>query len=187
MSNLLEKNERILCIYEGTRLLSISYCNRKLNELVHQETLAHSCCLHDGANSEIEELTDKISNYSRIKGILMKNYSEVDEDALVQFITDEMVSKIKKSGYPNVTVWFKHVNKNTVEIIVSDDIFSTEITFSKKVYDESWEYNEEYDGYLDTAQKVCYYEPTTFLREIASTMKANIESQTNRTVSVSVF
>ena len=51
-------------------------------------------------------------------------------------------------------------------------------------YDTEREDNEEYDGYLDTARYVCIVKPTSFLEEIVSTMKTNIENETNRIVSV---
>ena len=135
-------------------------------------------------DSGLKKLKDEISYYSQIRERLMKEHSKVTDDTFIRFITDEMTTKIKESANLNVTVWFSHVDQHTVEVRIKDEIFSTEITFSKKVYDESFEDNEEYDGYLDTARYVCIVKPTSFLEEIVSTMKTNIENQTNRIVSV---
>lgn len=171
----------ILTIYKGTTLLSASYCERQLEELNEKYTLAHIRGYDVTMETfekepELQELANKISYYTDMLKKLESDFGKMDEDELIEFITNEMVKKIKQASSIKVSIEHSHVSQYTVMFSI-DKIFSTEATFKNKVYEHVWEPNEEYDGYLDTAKEICVPTETAFLKKIISKMKGVLNNK----------
>lgn len=170
-------------IYEGNTLLSISHCSRKIEEIDNKRTLAYDDFKRD---PEFERLSEILLIYKRIMKSLLENKAEIKNDEqLISFIVEQMVLKIKEAEKEEVSISFSFVSEYTVEIKV-DNIFSTEMTLTEKVYNQEWDFNDEYDGYHDTAEYISTTTTTSFLEEVASGIKNDIESKLPE-VSVSVI
>jgi len=170
-----------LAIYEGTTLLSISYCDRKLNKLREKETL-ESMRGYDvtigtlNRDKKLKELADSIEYYREVIEKLKKSIENVNDDEIIKFIIDQMIINIKKAERTKVSISFSYVSKYTVEVRV-DNIFSTEVTFKRKAYEKHYYPNENYDGYNDTAEFVFDTTETSFLKEIISTVRKEINDK----------
>ena len=171
----------ILAIYKGTTLLSISYCNRKLKELNEKYTLEHireyDITLETLEKDEaLNALTKSISYYNDIIERLENNFANIEDDDLIKFVIEQIIFKIKESKLNKVSLSFYYVSEYTVEIRI-DNVFSTELTLKKKVYENSYELNEHYDGYNDTSKFVSIATATSFLKETISTVKKAITEE----------
>ena len=166
-----------LAIYNGTTLLSISYCNRKLVDLDKQYNLA-SIREHDISpeDPELKKLNEGILYYKDIIAELKDNFASMEDDELINFVIDQIVFKIKESKLTKTSISFSCVSEYTVEITITN-VFSTELTFKKKVYEISSEPNDDYDGYLDTAKFISVSRKTSYLDEIIFTIKKSISNQ----------
>ena len=166
-----------LAIYNGTTLLSISYCNRKLVDLEKQYN-STSIRGHDVSpeDPELKKLSESILYYSDIIAELKNNFASMEDDELINFVIDQIVLKIKESKLTKASISFSCVSEYTVEITITN-VFSTELTFKKKVYEISSEPNDDYDGYLDTAKCTSVSRKTSYLDEIIFTIKKSISNQ----------
>lgn len=171
----------ILTIYQGTRLLSVSYCNRKLEELEQKNTLSHirEYDVTLGTlekDEELKALAKSISYYRDIIERLKESFSNLTDEELINFVIEQMVSKIKESKLSKVSISFSHVSKYTIEIKINN-VFTTELTFKNKVYKEISYPNEHYDGYNDTAEFIVSTVETPFLKEVISTINTSINEK----------
>ena len=166
-----------LAIYNGTTLLSISYCNRKLVDLEKQYN-STSIRGHDISpeDPELKKLSESILYYSDIIAELKNNFASMEDNELINFVIDQIVLKIKESKLTKASISFSCVSEYTVEITIAN-VFSTELTFKKKVYEISSEPNDDYDGYLDTAKSISVSTKTSYLNEIISTIKKAINDK----------
>ena len=168
---------KILTIYEGTTLLSISYCNRMLDELNKKNTLAHIREFDvTKEDPKIDSLRKKISHYGDIVEELKKNFANIEDNDLINFVVDQMILKIKESKLTKISISFCYINEYTVQITI-DNIFSTELTFKSKVYEASSCPNEHYDGYNDKNEYISTITQTSFFEEITSTIKKAINDE----------
>lgn len=181
----------VRAIYKGNTMLSISYCSRKLEELEKKNTMAHICGYDVTQetfekNPELQKLSELILHYRDIMKALLENKAEIKNDEqLISFIVEQIVLKIKEAEKEEVSISFSFVSEYTAEIKV-DNIFSTEMTLTEKVYNQEWDFNDEYDGYHDTAEYISTTTTTSFLEDVASSIKNDIDSKLPE-VSVSVI
>lgn len=156
-------------IYEKDTLLSITYCHRKIRELRRKENTHISGGLEYLYRKEIESICKDISYYRNVIERLSATLKELDDDARIDLITNEMASKIRKSHKSKIKVSFADVSDFacTVKVEVFG-VFSTELSFKQMLFEKEWEYNEHYDGYHDLCEYVYHTIATDFLKEIVS-------------------
>ncbi len=129
--------------YEGARLLSISYCERKIEEF--NSALFDSG--YKGFSEDDERVKypkQQISKYTNMLSKLRSYLGKLDADGLCNVIIEEVAKKSKKCGGSKLLVTFSYVDVCTMEILVGN-IFSTEISSSKQLYEKSKLLNKFYE------------------------------------------
>ena len=96
-----------------------------------------------------------------------------------------MALKIDENAINEVTIKFSCASEYTVEIKI-EDVFTTELTFKEKVYDERCYPNEDYDGYSDTARYIYVNEKTKFFNTIIESIKNELEKKLELKIDVVV-
>ena len=171
----------ILTIYEGITLVSSSYCKRKLEELEERNTLAH-IQVSDGAmqayskTDEYYVLTRSIGRYRDVLSSLNNCFKNLSNEEIIDYVTTQMALKIKEKAITKVTIEVFHESEYTVEFRINN-VFSTEVTFKEKVYEEGYYPNDEYDGYNDTAKYIRYAKKTDFLNNAIEGIKNELQKK----------
>lgn len=158
-------------------LPSITYYARKLNELESRVDLLR--CRDFKKYSDIEEinsLNEQISYYRNLMTDLQNSLKKLDVDELLNFIAGKMSIEIRKAHVNKIHILFSYVSDYAVEISVYN-IFSTEISFSHKLYEKSWYPNKHYDAYHALCDEVYKAKGTYFLGIILTKLEKILRNE----------
>lgn len=168
--------------YEGTNLLSISYCNRNLKMLDNKRsnllyTRSNGASMQDVVKSrEFATVDNKISSYKTIREKLENDFKKASEYELIDFVVKQMINKIEESKATRISISFFPESEYTVKIEINN-IFSTELTLRKKVFEILWYSNEEHMEYIKTDDFLRKFKSTDFLREIENIINRAIRTK----------
>lgn len=169
--------------YDGTTLLSLSYCSRKLTDLYHQSILAHN--LTSSCNDyKVQAITENISFYRKVKEELTNMHKNLDGKDLMNLILPLMIQKIDEAHSSQIFITFSYVSSHTLKFTIKkacsshlafkyffEDIFSTEVTFKDELYSESW-----YPSYNGLPKYTRSFIPTYFCKKVKLLIENTIHS-----------
>ena len=103
--------------YDGTTLLSLSYCSRKLTDLYHQSILAHN--LTSSCNDyKVQAITENISFYRKVKEELTNMHKNLDGKDLMDLILPLMIQKIDEAHSSQIFITFSYVSSHTLKFTI---------------------------------------------------------------------
>lgn len=168
--------------YEGTNLLSISYCNRSLKMLDNKRSnllYARSNCtsMQEVVKSrEFATVDNKISSYKSIREKLENDFKKASEYELIDFVVDQMIHKVEESKATRISISFFPESEYTVKIEINN-IFSTELTLRKKVFEILRYSNEGHIDRMEENKVLSKFKSTAFLKEIEDIIGKTIRTK----------
>lgn len=129
--------------YEGSRLLSVQYCVRKIKEL--EEDLYNSGYeVFSPDDEEVNAINEKISFYKSMITRLRTSLGKLNYDKLSKIIVEEIAKKLRDFHGDSLLVLFSYMDAYTFEIMVGN-IFVTDFFSKRKLYEKNMLLDRHYD------------------------------------------
>ncbi len=133
----------LTCYYEGARLLSIPYCERKIKELED--------CLYDSGyknfsedDERVESIKENLARYRKSLKKLQTSLQKANCDKISKIIAEEIVKKLHSADITKVLVIFSLVDSYSIGVFVGN-IFFTEIFTGKQLYERENLLKKQYE------------------------------------------